>query len=87
LKAGCQSNAKDRLHEEVDTTSDCQPVQSEICSELLGSCVVDSQIVNCDEYFAEHGIGNPTTPCNPCGNKCPVPTLEESWGGIKALYR
>ncbi len=67
--------------------ADCYPNIFEVCETLRGSCVMHPDDAPCDAYFDEHDIGNPFSPCNPCGGKCPVPVLESSWGSIKSMYR
>ena len=51
--------------------TDCQTTLFRVCKQLLGS--------------AEMTIGG-TGGENTCGNFCPVPVRETSWGGIKSAY-
>ena len=71
----------------IATASDCVPNSYRVCRQSMGSAVAHPLSAPCDEYFAQHELGYPVSPCNTCGAKCPVPTLDSSWGLIKSQYR
>ena len=68
----------------IATASDCQPESFRLCTHLMGAAVVHPSNGPCDLYT--EGWWSLRL-CNPCGDKCPIPTESSSWGLIKSHYR